>query len=164
MYILQGKPDQHVTRIPRSVYVWSQIIRISRNQCIATFHVVPRGRSRPLHPKEILATKNRPTQPSSWVTPFFLPHDNLRIGKGDFGQVVTQLHHLTSPIYQHMIGTFNTCPREPTHRSLIDIGGGYNLRDVSFLHHTPRPSQSIVLRFHLRAPPGLRLSNLNINL
>jgi hypothetical protein len=96
--------------------------------------------------------------------PILPPHDNLRIGKGDFGQVVTQLHHLTSPIYQHMIGTFNTCPREPTHRSLIDIGGGYNLRDVSFLHHTPRPSQLIVLRFHLRAPPGLRLSNLNINL
>jgi hypothetical protein len=33
-----GKSDQHTTRIPRSVRVWSQTIRISRGQCIATFH------------------------------------------------------------------------------------------------------------------------------
>jgi hypothetical protein len=41
MYNLQGKPDQHVTRIPRSVRVWSQTIRISRGQRIATFHESP---------------------------------------------------------------------------------------------------------------------------
>jgi hypothetical protein len=37
----RGKPDQHTTHIPRSVRVWSQIIRISRGQCIATFHKSP---------------------------------------------------------------------------------------------------------------------------
>jgi hypothetical protein len=41
MYTLQGKPDQHATRIPHSIRVWSQTIRISRGQCIATFCVVP---------------------------------------------------------------------------------------------------------------------------
>jgi hypothetical protein len=40
MYTLQGKPDQHVTHIPRSVHVWSQTIHISRGQYIAIFHVV----------------------------------------------------------------------------------------------------------------------------
>jgi hypothetical protein len=40
MYTLQGKPDQHVTRIPRSVHVWSHTIRISCGQCIATIRVV----------------------------------------------------------------------------------------------------------------------------
>jgi hypothetical protein len=35
-----GEPSQHATRIPYSVHVWSQTIRISRGQCIATFHVV----------------------------------------------------------------------------------------------------------------------------
>jgi hypothetical protein len=40
MFTLQGKPDQQATRIPRSVHVWSQTIRISHGQCIATFHVV----------------------------------------------------------------------------------------------------------------------------
>jgi hypothetical protein len=40
MYILQEKPDQHATCIPLSARVWSQTIRISRGQRIATFHVV----------------------------------------------------------------------------------------------------------------------------
>jgi hypothetical protein len=34
----RGKPDQYATCIPRSVRVWSQTIRISRSQCITTFH------------------------------------------------------------------------------------------------------------------------------
>jgi hypothetical protein len=40
MYTMQGKPDQHATRIPRSVRIWSQTIRISCGQRIATFHEV----------------------------------------------------------------------------------------------------------------------------
>jgi hypothetical protein len=40
MYTLQGKPDQHATHNSRSVRVWSQIIRISRGQRIATFHEI----------------------------------------------------------------------------------------------------------------------------
>jgi hypothetical protein len=84
---------------------------------------------------------NRPAQSLSWVTSFFLSHDSLGVGERDFGQVVTQLHQLTGPIYQQAIGTFNTCLRMPTHQSLTNIGVSYN---------------------HLRAPPGLRLSNLNI--
>jgi hypothetical protein len=42
------------------------------------------------------------------------------------------------PYHQHVIGTFNTCSREPTHRSLTDIGGGYNLGGVGLPHtHSP---------------------------
>jgi hypothetical protein len=36
----RGKPDQHATRIQRSVHVWSQTIHISRGQHIATFYEV----------------------------------------------------------------------------------------------------------------------------
>jgi hypothetical protein len=50
---------------------------------------------------------------------------------------------LPVPYHRHAIGTFNTCSRGPTHRSLTDTGGGYN---------------------HPRATPSLRLSNLNIAL
>jgi hypothetical protein len=39
MYTLQRKLNQHDTRIPLSVLVWSQIIRISCGQRIATFRV-----------------------------------------------------------------------------------------------------------------------------
>jgi hypothetical protein len=48
---------------------------------------------------------------------------------------------LPGPYHRHVIDTFNTCSRGSTHQSLADTGGGYN---------------------HLRALPGLRLSNLNI--
>jgi hypothetical protein len=41
MYTIQGKPDQHVTYISRSVRVWSYTIRISRGQCIVTFRESP---------------------------------------------------------------------------------------------------------------------------
>jgi hypothetical protein len=34
----RGKPDQHATRFPRSVHVWSKTIHISRGPHIATFY------------------------------------------------------------------------------------------------------------------------------
>jgi hypothetical protein len=108
-------------------------------------------------------TPERLARPSSWVNSFPLPHDSLGVGDRSFDQVVTQLHQLTGPIYQHAIGTFNTCSWGPTHWSLTDISGGYNLGGANFTHQTPRPSQPTVSAFHLRALPGLRLSKLNIS-
>jgi hypothetical protein len=37
----RGKPDQHATRFPRSVHVWSRTIRISCGPHIATFCETP---------------------------------------------------------------------------------------------------------------------------
>jgi hypothetical protein len=59
---------------------------------------------------------------------------------------------LPSPYHHYMISMFNTCLREPTHRSLTDIGGGYNLGSVGLLHHTPRPFQPTVLHFSPKGP------------
>jgi hypothetical protein len=42
--------------------------------------------------------------------------------------------------HQHAIGTFNTCSRGPTHWSLTDTGGDYNLGGAGLPHTTPRPS------------------------
>jgi hypothetical protein len=77
-------------------------------------------------------------RPSSWATSFFLLHAILGVGEKRFGQVVT-----------------------PTSRSLTDTSGGYNILGASFSYHTLRPSQPTVLRFPLRALPGLRLTILN---
>jgi hypothetical protein len=66
---------------------------------------------------------------------------------------------LSGPYYRYAIGTFNTCSRGPTHRSLIDTGGCYNFGGVGFPHITPRPSQPAVSHFHLRAPPGLQFNH-----
>jgi hypothetical protein len=65
---------------------------------------------------------------------------------------------LLEPYHQHAIGTFNTCSRGPTHRSLIDIGGGYNFVGAGLptpLHDFPNWWS---YTFYLMAPPGLRLS------
>jgi hypothetical protein len=59
---------------------------------------------------------------------------------------------LLGPYYQHVISRFNTYSRGPTHRSLTDTGGGYNLGCVSLPHYTPRPSQPTVLRFPPKGP------------
>jgi hypothetical protein len=52
----------------------------------------------PLHPEEVLATKDRLARPSPWVTSFFLLHDSLTVGERGFSQVVIQLHQLTGLI------------------------------------------------------------------
>jgi hypothetical protein len=131
MYTLQGKPDQHATRIPRSVCVWSQTIRISHGQRIATFHVVI-NRFEQIHCSR---EEGLPTQPTA---PSFYPRTaNEAVGKSQVS-VDSRLLGLPGPYHWHAIDTFSTCSRGATHRSLTDIGGGYN---------------------HLRAPPGLWLSS-----
>jgi hypothetical protein len=59
---------------------------------------------------------------------------------------------LLGPYHQHVIGTFNTCSRGPTHWSLTNTGGGYNLGDAILPHYTPRPSQPTVLHFPPKGP------------
>jgi hypothetical protein len=70
----RGKHDQHATRIPRSVRVWSQTIRISRGQRIATFREVINsdGQSRCSREKGLptQSTARRLTDP--WIRTQFL--------------------------------------------------------------------------------------------
>jgi hypothetical protein len=65
---------------------------------------------------------------------------------------------LLVPYHRHAIGTFNTCSRGSTHRSLTDTSGGYNLGGAGLPHTTLRSSQPVVSTFYLRVSPGLRLS------
>jgi hypothetical protein len=59
---------------------------------------------------------------------------------------------LLNPYHQHVINTFHTCSRGPTHRSLTDTGGGYSLGGADLPYHTPRPSQPMVLHFPHKDP------------
>jgi hypothetical protein len=56
------------------------------------------------------------------------------------------------PYHQHAISTFNICSRGPSHRSLTDTGGGYNLGGASLPHHNSWPSQPTVLYFPPKGP------------
>jgi hypothetical protein len=71
--------------------------------------------------------------------------------------VSNQLLGLPGPYHRHAIVIFNICLRGPTYRSLTDTGGGYNIGDAGFSHTTPRPSQSAVSPFHIRATSDLKL-------
>jgi hypothetical protein len=68
---------------------------------------------------------------------------------------------LLDPYLQYMISMFNTWSREPTHRSLTDIGGGYNLRCVGFPYHSlalPNRRSSV----SPKGPAGSQVINLTI--
>jgi hypothetical protein len=74
--------------------------------------------------------------------------------------VDNQLLGLPGPYHRHAIGTFNTCSRGPTERSLIDIGGGYNLGGAGLPHtHSPTFPTSYPL-LPLVAPPGLHFNQI----
>jgi hypothetical protein len=158
----RGKPDEHATRFPLTVNVWSTTICISHGPHITTFHTVI-NRFEQIHctREERLPTQSTARRPSDlWVRTQLLSHNtNRAVGKSQ-ASVDNLLLGLPGPYHWYAIGTFNTCSRGPTHRSLTDTTGGYNLRDAGFSCTTPRPSRPAVSPFHLRAPPGLQFNQV----
>jgi hypothetical protein len=166
MYTLEGKPDQHVTCIPRFVHVWPSTIHISRGLHIAIFRKLSTDLNR--------STTSRrrapdPTQLTVWwltglgSVPSFSPlTTNEEVGKRQ-ASVDNWLLGLQGSFLWHAIGMFNTYSRGPTHWTLTDIGRAYNLRGAGFPHATPWPSQPSVSTFHLRALPGLQLNQLPLS-
>jgi hypothetical protein len=91
--------------------------------------------------------------------PSFSPKPTNEVVGLSQASVEDKLLGLLGPYHQHAIGSFNTCSWEPTHRSLIDIGGAYSREGVGFPHTTPGPSQPTVSPFHRGAPPGLQFNH-----
>jgi hypothetical protein len=56
---------------------------------VTSFHWLPRSRNRLLHPEEVLVTKERLAQLSSWVTSFFLPCDSPEVGERGFSPMAS---------------------------------------------------------------------------
>jgi hypothetical protein len=139
----RGKPNQHFTRIPRSVRLWSQTIRISRGQRIASFrevinrfvqiHCPPRRRA----PDTIHSSM---TVWSAGPYPASLPQQLMRHWGKRQPSVDNQLLGLAGPYHRHAIDTFNTCSRVPTPRSLTDTGGGYHIETSKSPQHSSHPS------------------------
>jgi hypothetical protein len=102
MYTLQGKPNQHATRFPRSVRVWPMTIRISRGSHIATFYAVI-NRFEQIHctREEGLPTQSTARRPSDpRVRTQLLSHKQLKSSGGKVnscGQLTTRLTRLISP-------------------------------------------------------------------
>jgi hypothetical protein len=131
-------------RIPCSVRVWSQSICISHGEPIATFRELPTDLDGSHYSREKGIPDyipNTSADPSMGSHPVSLILSTKEVVGLSQTFVDSRPLGLSGLYHQHAIGTFNTCSLGPTHRSLTDTGGGYN---------------------HLRAPPSVRLSNLNI--
>jgi hypothetical protein len=106
----------------------------------------------PLHPEEVLMTKDRLARPSSRVTLFFLPHDSLGVGERGFGQVVTQLHQLTGPITP-ACDRYVQCLLTGANLSVLNRHRrGLKPCRCRLANSTPRPSQPTVLHFPPNGP------------
>jgi hypothetical protein len=156
------KFDQHATRFPRSVCVWSTTIRISRGPHIATFHTVV-NRFEQIHCTREEGSRHNPQHAGRLIhrsVPSFSPTIANRAMEKSQTSVDNWLLGLSGPCHRHAIGTFNTCSRGPTHRSLTDSGGGYNLGGAA-LSHTHSPTFSIsCLPFPLLASSGLQFNQV----
>jgi hypothetical protein len=94
---------------------------------LTIFHWLPQSQNMPLHPEEVLATKDRLVQLSSCVTSFLLPCDSPVVGERGFNPMVTQLHQLTGHIssacdryVQYLfMGVNRTFPTSCLHFSLV---------------------------------------------
>jgi hypothetical protein len=133
---------------------------------VATFHADPTELNKFIAPKKKCSRLHLSARLSG---PHYLP------------QFLSQHNHWSSPLkpnicwragyigllgsyLQHVISTSNTCSQGPTHWSLTDIDGGYNLGGATLPHHTPRPSQPTVPRFPPKDPTGFRLSSQSLPL
>jgi hypothetical protein len=128
----RGKPDQHDTyasraspRTPSVCFLWA--VPVHDNLLWVTDRV---GRILQLSRK---SAPNSTSQPG-WVAhgtclSFSLKTVIEAVGLSQ-APVEDPLLGLSDPYHQHVIGTFNTCSRVPTPRSLTDTGGGYHIENL----------------------------------
>jgi hypothetical protein len=156
MYILQGKPDTHDTcashvsphtplvRFLRTVPVrgnlldWpnrvGRVLLLLRKRAPDTIPSTPAGRA---------------TCPPPSLSPL-IDIEAVMKAKALLTNITWPITLACDQYVQYLLVGAN-------HRSLTNTGGGYNLGDLSLPHRSPQPSQPMILRFPLRAPPDLRL-------
>jgi hypothetical protein len=127
--LYMGKPNQHDTyashaspRMPgvrflRAVFVCGNLSRVINN--VGRILLLPRKRA-----------PNYTSQPG-WVAHgthlSFSPNTVIKVVGLSQASIDDRLLGLPSPYHWHVIGTFNTCWRVLTPRSLTDTGGGYHI-------------------------------------
>jgi hypothetical protein len=129
MYTLQGKPDTHDTYASCAGPRTPPYAFRGQSPYVATFHADPTKLNRFTAPeKKVLQTP--PLSPVEWPMgpPQFLSQHN-HWSSALKPNICWRANYigLLGTYHQHVIGTFNTCSRGATHRSLTDTGGGYNL-------------------------------------
>jgi hypothetical protein len=60
----------------------------------------------------------------------FSPNTVIEVVRLNQAPIDSRLLGLSGSYHRHTIGTFNTCSRVPTHRSLTDTSGGYHIENL----------------------------------
>jgi hypothetical protein len=160
MYTLQEKPDQHdmyashaSPHRPGVRCSWAVPVHDNLSWVINRV-----GQSHCSWEKGLLtqSTARRLTFPR--VHTYFLSRANQWSSGKSQTSINSRLLGLPGPYHRYAISTFNTCSWGSTHRSLTDIGGGYNLGGACLpcTHKSTFPSSC--LHFPLRASPGLQFN------
>jgi hypothetical protein len=166
MYTLQGKtrPTRHVRFTHQSTY--------GRHTLPAggphTWQRFSSHQQRWTDPTALKKKSSRHNPQPGWVirrsaTQLLSQHSHWSSNESQTS-VDDKLLGLPDPYHRHAIGTFNTCSWGPTHRLLTDTGGSYNLAGAGLPTPLPDLPNRRSYTFHLMAPPGLRLSIINISL
>jgi hypothetical protein len=126
------KPDQHDTYASTPVHVRPAYASYGRSPYVATFYESPIG----LGGYYCSWEKSSPdsTSQPSWVFRgthlSFSPKIVIEAVRLSQASVNNMLLGLLRPYHRHAIGTFNTCSRIPTPRSLTNTGGGYHIENL----------------------------------
>jgi hypothetical protein len=145
----------HMTHtLPMPLHVCHSYASCGRGPYVATFHAYSTKLDRFTAPKKKYSWLHLSAQLSGpWDLPQFSPnHNHWNSALKPNICWWTCYIGLLGPYHQYVISTFNICSRGPTHRSLTDIGWGYNLGGDGLLHHIPQPSQPTILYFPPKGP------------
>jgi hypothetical protein len=110
--------------------------------------------------KGLPTQSSTPADRSTGPYPVSLPNQPMKQWEQSQASIDGRLVGLLGSYHQHATGMFNTCLWGPTHRSLTNTGGGYNLRGAGLPHTTHRPSQPAISTFHLSAPTDLQFNQI----
>jgi hypothetical protein len=154
MCTLQRKPNTHDTYASHATSRMPLVRFLRAAPYVATFHAYSTKLNRFTAPKKKYSWLNLSAQLSGpWDLPQFSPnHNHWNSALKPNICWWTCYIGLLGPYHQYVISTFNICSRGPTHRSLTDIGWGYNLGGDGLLHHIPQPSQPTILYFPPKGP------------
>jgi hypothetical protein len=132
MYTLQGKtwPTWHV-RFPRQSMYARCTLPVGGPRTWQPFTSRWQGWMDALLPRK--SAPDSTSQPG-WVVCrtrlSFFPNTTIEAVCLSQAPVSGRLLGLPGPYHRHVIGTFNTCSRVPTPRSLTDAGGGYHIENL----------------------------------
>jgi hypothetical protein len=137
----RGKPDQHdmyashaSSRTPSVRFLWAVPVRGNLSRVVNRVGRMHCSREKVL-----------PTPPLSvhGTRLSFSPNTAIEAVHLSQAPVGGRLLGLPGPHHRHAIGTFNTCSRVPTPRSITDTGRGYHIENLKIATSlsTPFPSK-----------------------